>query len=315
MPSLDIDPAVLGNWSPNWPAPVRSGPLLGPSPTVTRPFWELYDNVTDMIRNCYRSLHSNSGTLQFFEYLIAGFFAAYRGWPNDPDVLNYLVLFNRRSPYRVLQLVGQAYLHMAYDLPRTIADALTTDPAIPITRTEAKMAYLSLEPGFVTVSEETFRKRSRIGVFAAIGFLGFSRRSAAGHFSYWVKAIRSNAFHHAEILIDPPSPYTRAVLERRLFLFVNQAAMVVLQRSSNPLLWLPGLTSPSLMILVLVLGFKPLVVASLVAVIIVATWFYFFLVYRGLLQLIEELGVAVNAAAWNAVGILRPHEGREEKGR
>jgi hypothetical protein len=312
MPRLDIDATVLYGWHPHWPTPVRTGPLPGPSPNATRPFWELYDDVTDMIRGCYRQNGWNYEKVLFTEFLIAGFFAEYGEWSRNPKLLNYLVLFNRRSPYRVLQLVGQAYLHMAYDLPRTIANGLTAVPGMPITPAEAKMSYLALEPGFVAVAERSFRKPSRIGIFAIFGLMRFSRTSAAGLFSYWLKAIRSNAFHHAEILINPPPPYTRDALERRLFRAINRAAIGVLRRSWNPLLWLPGLASPALIVLVPLLGLSDAAVRYLLEGLIALIFIYFLLAYRGLKQLIEELGAAVHAAAWNAVGSLRPPKREEE---
>src|SRR5215471_6026882 len=43
-------PRVSTQWMPHWPALVPQGDLRGPNPEITRPFWILYDAVTDMIR-------------------------------------------------------------------------------------------------------------------------------------------------------------------------------------------------------------------------------------------------------------------------
>jgi hypothetical protein len=315
MPRRDIDGTILGSWERQWPEPVRKGRLPGPSPNITKPFWELYDTVTDMIRERYQSPHPGVVSGVFLEYLIAGFFAAYQEWPKNPKLLNYLVLFNRKSPFRVLQLLGQAYLHMAYDLPRTIADAISAHPAVPVAPAVAKLSYLSLEPGFVKASEESLRRLSQSGIFAIIGFLSFSRGPAAGTFTYWVKAIRAVAFHHAEILASPPPPYTRAALEKRLFRGVNRAAISVLRHSWNPLLWIPGLASPVLVVLAVpLIGISAHAALRIGEVLIAAILFYFFLAYRGLIELTEELGAAIHAAAWEAVGSLRPREEIDEAG-
>jgi len=264
----------------------------------------LYDAVTDMIRE--RSMHWTPPDDLFVEYLIAGFFKYYKEWKQRPELLSYLSLFHQESAYRALQLIGQAYLHMAYDLPRTIANAYSAVAGIDRSRTTAY--YLSLEPGFVQVAEQSFKRREIVGVFAFLGASRVSRRTAAGNFCFWMKNIRSNALHHASILASPPSGMSRERLEQSLVEEIQAAAEKVLRRSWNPLCWLPALSSPSILaILGPVALFAQIdvrrrlpLVAIGIALLVIGLVAYRVILNRALVRMTEALGVAISRAAWRA---------------
>jgi hypothetical protein len=309
-------PRVSVPWLPHWPVLVPVGKLPGPDPEITRPFWMLYDAVTDMIRE--RSTSWTPPDDLFVEYLIAGFFKYYEEWKQRPELLSYLSLFHQESAYRALQLIGQAYLHMAYDLPRTIANAYSEFPGIDRSRTTAN--YLSLESGFVQVAEQTFRRREIVGLFAFIGASRHSRRTAAGNFCFWMKNIRSNALHHAGILHNPPGGMSRKSLEQNLIEEIQAAAEEVLRRSWNPLCWLPALSSPSILVVLppvvlfaqIDVGINLSLVAIGITVLAIVLLASSVILNRALVRMTEALGVAISRAAWRAVGSLRSPENTGE---
>ena len=170
-----------------------------------------------MLRLCAVKPDYHRRWLTFIEYLIAGFFQLYCEWERQPRLQHHLVFVNQESAYRALHLVCHAYLHMAFDLPRTTADSFGAVPLIPLPGVpRAKAAYLSLEPGFKQVARRSFRKVSRVGCSAAIGVLPILGRSSADIFSYWVLHLRSDALLHADILSAPPPGVTRQQLEKKI---------------------------------------------------------------------------------------------------
>jgi len=205
---------------------------------------------------------------------------------------------------------------MAYDLPRTIANAYSEFPGIDRSRTTAN--YLSLEPGFVQVAEQSFKRREIVGVFALIGASRHSRRTAAGNFCFWMKNIRSNALHHADILHNPPGRMERKRVEQNLIEEIQAAAEEVLRRSWNPLCWLPALSSPSILAILLPVmmfaqidvGRKLLLPAIGITVLVLLASIV--ILNRALVRMTEALGVAISRAAWRAVGSLRSPENTGE---
>ena len=95
--------------------------------------------------------------LTFIEYQVAGFFQ-HCEWERQSRLQHHLVFVNQKSAHRALNLVRHAYLHMAFDLPRTTADSCGAVPWIPLPGVpRAKAAYLSLGPALSSGPTELSR--------------------------------------------------------------------------------------------------------------------------------------------------------------
>jgi hypothetical protein len=100
--------------------------------TETARFYQLYCEITtgltDFIDNLYVSGDVTPAEHAWFNGLINGFRSAYQRWPLAPNghVRTYLQLFATRN--RHLRLAAHAFLHIAFDLPRVIADSLVRVP-------------------------------------------------------------------------------------------------------------------------------------------------------------------------------------------
>src|SRR5262245_11896608 len=86
----------------------------------TRPFRLLYDEVTELMQLQSEGLEGKERL--WFESLIQGFQTEYEAWPKKPHVIRYLIRL--RGSWQLLRVMAHTFLHIAYDLPRVIADSL-----------------------------------------------------------------------------------------------------------------------------------------------------------------------------------------------
>src|SRR5687768_10086214 len=104
---------------PTLPRGMKPAVHVDPS---TDGFLHLYHRVTDGIDTHARDRCWQPFEALFFDYAVAGFFVEYVKWSSAP-INTYLTLFHNVR-YRALQVVGHAYLHVAYDLPRVLVQDL-----------------------------------------------------------------------------------------------------------------------------------------------------------------------------------------------
>jgi hypothetical protein len=218
---------------------------------TTKAFSLLYGEVTKVMTAYGIGLAAQEK--QWLVYLIEAFWKNFEAWEYKPEVRDYLLRFKRRGVFTVYQLIGHAYLHIAYDLPRVIADSHTntygtplTDPlgmdipqAIPMDR--ARLIYLGPGPNFLALMQETSGWPSVTGIFALLKIVPF-RKSLMGTFGYWIVALRTVAWIHADSLRESGN---RATLEQSLLASVKQAADEVDQQRRNPFAWLVRLFPPN----------------------------------------------------------------------
>ena len=189
-------------------------------------FNELYGQVTkDLIT--WVDEEAQAGRLDqmqatwFLGELIPGFEAEFRAWGTAKgDVATYLWAFDRPSVHSDLRLAAHVFLHIAYDLPRVIANSIASNPSVT---NWGRAAFVRPGPRFLKV----FLKEMRSGKFGLVAKLS-SRWDAAQMLGYWVIALRSVAWIHGEILADP-SGGPRPALEQRMAQAMQEAGALALQ--------------------------------------------------------------------------------------
>jgi hypothetical protein len=177
-------------------------------------FLSLYDDVTVALRSFVRAgLKHGSMTKDeqlWFEQLIGGFDGKFKDWPNakrGTAIGEYLRLFDARRVSKPLRVAGHAFLHVAYDLPRVIADSLNSRPATD----RPRLRSLFLMPG--PVFRERFMAQARAGTFGVL-LRPVGHLRPAEILAYWLLSLRSVAWIHAETLAD--SGGLRPTLESQL---------------------------------------------------------------------------------------------------
>jgi hypothetical protein len=176
-------------------------------------FHDLYRAVTRALRqfvNDGSRVNAISDTeVDWFDDLIRGFDAEFYAWPvtANPHIRNYLDLFAARRVSTPLRLAAHAFLHVAYDLPRVIADNLKAYPL----QDRARLRSLFLRPA--PLFRQVFMDQLRQGFVGTLGrpFGYFKPAEIAG---YWLLSLRSVAWIHAETLAD--AGIRRPFMELRL---------------------------------------------------------------------------------------------------
>ncbi|MET0986823.1 MAG: hypothetical protein ABW034_15600 [Steroidobacteraceae bacterium] len=189
-------------------------------------FQVLYDAVTrklwDFALEAQIKGRMSSADLAWFYDVIVGFTHEFRQWSSAPPgpIWDYLACLEQRKVSPTFRVAGHAFLHVAYDLPRVIADNLAG-------RTQAdrmRLRSVFLRPA--PVFRELFMEQVRQGL---MGFfsrpLGYLK--PAEILSYWLLTLRTVAWIHAETLVDAASG--RSTLERQLAQGLFNAAQASLQ--------------------------------------------------------------------------------------
>lgn len=144
----------------------------------------------------------------FLAELIPGFETEYTNWPHlTGDLRTYLTHFDAPRVHADLRLAAHVFLHIAYDLPRVIANTIDADPSV---RSWGRAPFVRPNPRFLKV----FLREMRSGRFGVAARLA-SQWDAAQMLGYWVIALRSVAWIHGEILADATGGL-RPILEDRM---------------------------------------------------------------------------------------------------
>lgn len=174
------------------------------TPFHTQDFAGLYDRVTKTLRE---HLVTELGVgalappdLAWFEDLIVQFDIEFHHWNSygPSPIRTYLTLFEDPRVSRYLRLAAHAYLHIAYDLPRVISTTLLRAPG---SRDSKRRAFLRPGPVFL----KAFLMHARAGGFGGPGRI-IGRFKPVQMLAYWVIALRTVAWVHAEILADRGGP-------------------------------------------------------------------------------------------------------------
>jgi hypothetical protein len=217
-----------------------------PFPSAKR-FTRLYNEVTDRLREHagerldLRLRQPPNGISQaeydWYEQLIKGFAVEMGNWvaPHQPDVSSYLKLFEGHS-LAVTKVSGHAFLHVAYDLPRVIADSFAHFPAIPVSR----MRALFLQPA--PIFRQAFKKELGKGTLGPM-LVPLRAMPSIEMLAFWVTSMRSVAWIHAEILADPAM--NRKAVEANLAAALLEAGRTAMKK--NFLFRLPKLDNSILL--------------------------------------------------------------------
>jgi hypothetical protein len=174
-------------------------------------FGRLYDAVTAELRlfiaEAAQRGEVTPAEIEWFEDIIVGFTAEFDAWPvtPQPHIRGYLDLFDT-TPSRILRIAGHAFLHVAYDLPRVLANHMNHPQ---INRNQIRNLFLRPAPRFRQVFRQHLRKGGFGFILRPVGSVG-----PVEVLAYWLIALRSVAWIHAEILAD--SQADRIRLEQEL---------------------------------------------------------------------------------------------------
>lgn len=173
---------------------------MSASPDAYRDFADLYAEVTVVLTQFAKHGRGegriSDDELNWFVNLIQRFTVEFCNWDSLPagPVRDYLALFEEAGVSRPLRLAAHAFLHVAYDLPRAIADSLS---ATPLPRASLRPLFVRPAPLF----RQIFAARARRGSFGFLARpLGYIK--AAEILGYWLLSLRSVAWIHAEVLVD-----------------------------------------------------------------------------------------------------------------
>ncbi|MET0984306.1 MAG: hypothetical protein ABW034_02755 [Steroidobacteraceae bacterium] len=176
-------------------------------------FRGLYDAVTQRLWDFALDLEHKSrfstADLQWFWDIITGFTHEFAQWPSAPSgpIRDYLDCLENRNVSSAFRVAGHAFLHVAYDLPRVIADNLAGKG--PADRMRLRSMFLRPNPVFRELFMDQVRQ-GLMGFFARpLGYL-----KPAEILSYWLLTLRTVAWIHAETLVDAGAG--RPTLEQQL---------------------------------------------------------------------------------------------------
>ena len=270
---------------------------------TTKAFSLLYREVTKVMKQYSDGLSQNEK--EWLDYLIEAFWKNFEAWEYKTEVRDYLLQFKTRGVFAVYQLIGHAYLHIAYDLPRVIADSHTntygnplTDPldvSIPqaISMDRARAIYLGPGPNFLALMQKTSGWWSVSGVFSLSKIIPGSK-SLMSTFGYWVIALRTIAWIHADNLRESAA---RTVLEERLLASVKQAADDVDGQRFNPFAWMTTLFPPNFFFFIPVIMIqttfahnRTVWIGAIVGVAVLIGISYFAYIYTWLTDYADRLG-------------------------
>lgn len=216
---------------------------------ATQPFVTVYTKVTNNLRLYITQAISDNDIQEpegdWLEWLVRAFWRSYQKWETTRDLEAYFDRFHRWPSPNALRLMAHAYLHIAYDLPRDIANSLiyagprqspvaqpTNPPTVDLNR--ARKIYLRQTSLFARLTVEFSRTWGTAGALCLFGWI--LPRSFFDVLSTWVPALRNDAWIHGEMLKDA-DPSTRVRMETQLLEAVKQAASEVMGPHWNPFTW------------------------------------------------------------------------------
>lgn len=253
---------------------------------VVKPFGLLYRRVGRKFRARWSDLRAGGARnhARWLAFLVGRFRRQYRGWHANDDLADYLRVFIHRRPW-LLRLAGCVYLHVAHDLPLTVAESFEMGPNDNpplIDRNRARSIFLAMGPEFAEVLHRSARAGDLGWRARVASWLPWSRWGTR-ILSQWVISLRTVAWIHGEML---HSWGPRQDLRRRLAQAVTTAALKTSSR-----FWILGLPieSPILAAMfpfILVVG--PGFFSILSSISLLTLWWYWW--HRYQVRLIGHLG-------------------------
>lgn len=234
------------NWPAEWPPGIRAGQMSAQTKD-TEAFVAFYQDITAAIEEKVASGTVSDDEANLLRFLYFGFWREYKpSWQASPISGILLRLQTRAS--KPLQVSCQAFLHMAYDLPRVIANALTANPSLGMNSRDMEDTYFQMDDLFDEPLKAQFKSFRSVGIFALPAKLMGRFFPLAGIAAVWVRDIRARSFRNALTLARAQlvNLETRERIEGDLKLAVIAAIDEVLKHRLNPALWFTFLRSPSI---------------------------------------------------------------------
>jgi hypothetical protein len=191
-------PSPVDEWQPEWehdfPKPGHTFPR--PGLKDTEPFFLAYGSVTEAIRKYYRQFMDARLLLEF---MIEAFFDEYERWnETHPDdfAREYLAAWHRGSKGRAYRLIGQAYLHITWDLPRVVEQCFPFGETekLRISEGDAIAHFRGTNGLFLDVLYDNLKNYKVSGMFAPGGKLIEKRSYLLNSVFTWIIAIRMDAW-------------------------------------------------------------------------------------------------------------------------
>ena len=158
-------------------------------------------------------------------------YGEFQSWRSKPHLENFLTLA-QHNRLRALRLLAFAYLHLAYDFPRTLADLLEEQHPLP--REHYRRVFVAASTIFIDVAAASCGQTQMVGVFAPLFKVLPGRHSAVGAMGNWLLAHRCSSWAAAEKLAGAGN---RDEMEQRLWRGIDDAAGQVFARH-NPVVWM-----------------------------------------------------------------------------
>jgi hypothetical protein len=282
-------------WEHDFPKTGYTIPLSGLE--STEPFCIVYKDVTVAMRNYYAS---NKRSRLFLEKMIESFFDEYLKWADEDGFAHkYLDEWHAVSKGKAYRLVGQAYLHIAWDLPRVVLDCfpLGVNEPLRISEAEAQEHFVGTNKIFREVFEANFKKYKVAGAFAAVGVIAGSRAELQRILLYWILAIRQTAFILGCSLARQ-TPTRRKELLRQLEASVLYQAREAKGSPWNMVSWMGMINPPSFMFsfVPLIFLFKYQALVGVIVALFLLPVFYEYGLYRGTRKIAREFGRGLEIA-------------------
>ena len=209
----------------------------------TRSFHELYDEVSKQLLR----IRTDEPGKAWLNLMIEGFHSDYEQWAKNRDYWPFLDRVElHANENEELRLVGHAYLHIGYDLPRIYARSVR---AGIISRPRIRTLFSKCERPLREAFENILHKKGAFGwrgtalrAFATLGF----RRTAGdiGRLAErFISELRGYAALTGENLADAPADLL-PIYEERLWTEIDKISHYVMRGDQTLENWLANLDSP-----------------------------------------------------------------------
>jgi hypothetical protein len=287
----------------------------------TSPFCAVYADVTTAIRTYYAT---DKQSELFLEFMIEKFYEEYTHWGAKGSFpQSYLSTWHQKSNAPAYCLIGQAYLHIAWDLPRVVVDCFPFGMMgqLRISEADASEHFLQTNTLFQKVFNDNVRKYEVAGMLCWPGKLLGQDAAIVRLGTHWIIAVRMTAWVLGCCLAKQ-TPVRQAELLNKLRLSVQSEALKAIGGKFNMVGWMGLITQPSFMfsfaglallaplaeLTRLTLAVRALVAALCALLVWIA---YQFGVYRGTVNIAKNLGGSLQRALEELIAEARSTEKRE----
>lgn len=237
--------AYVPQWEKDFPKP--GFPFPQPGLASTRSFHSVYEFVTSAMRDYNKR---NPSARLFLEYVIEMFFEEYLKWPDAQfNTKQYLDDWDAKSTQPAYRLIGHAYLHIAWDLPRVIQSCFPfgVHGRFGISQRDAALHFRTTNGLFPEVLDKSFSDPKIVGKFALASRFIEERSRLLNYALLWMLEIRSDAWMLGVLLGETADPTQRARLLNNQWTGIQKASAEARQGAFG---WL-ALIKPSMMLSVI----------------------------------------------------------------